>query len=254
MRMGKAGQYCSNLLSYDGQFFKKGFSGIVGADEAGRGPLAGPVMAGAVWIDNDFYSEYRLNKEISLFQDSKQLTEKQRQEAFQMLQNLSQTTSLKFAFGESSVLEIDMGNILYATTLAFRRALENLQKVVDGITLPKSDDLTNFSQHNTIYIIVDGYRFKRLPYQHTGLVKGDQTSFCIAAASIVAKVLRDRKMLELAKQFPLYHFDENKGYGTKTHIAALKQYGPCEIHRKSFLCKILQTNPRNDFQLNLNLQ
>ena len=251
--MKKAVRQEQNLLLYDGQFFTKGFKSVIGADEAGRGPLAGPVMAGAVWIDNDFYNEYRWNKEISLFQDSKQLTEKQRQEAFQMLQDLSQKTALKFAFGESSVPEIDVGNILYATTLAFRRALENLQKV-DNVTLPRVDDLINFSQHNTVHIIVDGYRFKRLPYQHTGLVKGDRTSFCIAAASIVAKVLRDKKMLELAKQFPQYHFEENKGYGTEAHVVALKEYGPCEIHRRSFLHKILQAKPYNDLQLDLSLQ
>ena len=243
----------TNLLLYDGQFFDKGYTSMIGADEVGRGPLAGPVMAGAVWIDRNFYDEYCQNKEIFLFQDSKQLTEKQRLEAFQVLQALSQKTSLKFAVGEASVSEIDVGNILYATTLAFRRALENLQKIAD-ITLPKVDDLTIFSKHNTIYVMVDGYRLKRLPYQHTGLVKGDRTSFCIAAASIIAKVVRDGKMLELAKQFPQYHFNENKGYGTEAHISALKQYGPCEIHRKSFLHKILSDKSSQNLQLNLPLQ
>lgn len=251
--MGKLVQIDQNLLLYDGQFFDKGYTSIIGADEVGRGPLAGPVMAGAVWIDHNFYNEYCQNKEIFLFQDSKQLTEKQRLEAFQVLQDLSQKTSLKFAVGEASVSEIDVGNILYATTLAFRRALENLQKIAN-ITLPKIEDLTNFPKHNTVYIIVDGYRLKRLPYQHTWLVKGDRTSFCIAAASIIAKVVRDGKMLELAKQFPQYHFEENKGYGTEAHISALKQYGPCEIHRKSFLHKILHPKSHNAPQLNLPLQ
>ena len=88
--------------------------------------------------------------------------------------------------------------------------------------------------------MVDGYRFKRLPYLHDGLIKGDRTSFCIAAASIVAKVVRDHKMCELAEIYPQYDFKENKGYGTAKHIAALQSFGPCEIHRKSFLKNILE--------------
>ena len=248
----KNSAYDSNLLLYDGQFFKKGYHGIIGADEAGRGPLAGPVMAGAVWIDNKFYQEHASDEKILLFQDSKLLTEKNRLKAFEVLQCLSETTSLKFALGEASVAEIEVGNILYATTLAFRRALENLQNIT-GITLPTPSDFSITQSNNDIYIAVDGYRLKRLPYLHNGLVKGDRTSFCIAAASIIAKVLRDKKMYQLAKQFPQYHFEENKGYGTEAHIAALKHFGPCEIHRKTFLHKIFTQPPSQSHQLVMTL-
>lgn len=250
--MKGSAKHGTNLLLYDGQFFSQGYTSVIGADEAGRGPLAGPVMAGAVWIDDKFYRDHLADESVLLFQDSKLLTEKNRLRAFEVLQNLSETTSLKFAFGEASVSEIEVGNILYATTLAFRRALENLQAIT-GVSLPMPKGLTSSNVKNTVHIAVDGYRLKRLLYQHVGLVKGDRTSFCIAAASIVAKVLRDKKMLEFAKKFPVYHFEENKGYGTERHIAALRKFGPCEIHRKTFLCKILAKDSKEDRQLEIAL-
>lgn len=228
-----------NLLEYDKQFFDKGYKNIIGADEVGRGPLAGPVIAGAVWISQDFLAANFSNEMVLQFQDSKLLTEVQRENAFKTLQKWQDDGILKFSYGESSVAEIEMGNILYATTLAFRRALENLQSSLD-FELPSRDVLLHKTDPNKVYIMVDGYRFKRLPYLHNGLVKGDRTSFCIAAASIVAKVVRDHKMCDIAKLYPQYDFQENKGYGTAKHIVALKTFGPCEIHRKSFLKKILE--------------
>ena len=230
------------MLEYDKRFFDKGYANVIGADEAGRGPLAGPVIAGAVWISKDFLTADISNKDILQFQDSKLLSEAQRENAFKTLQKWQNDGLLKFSYGESSVAEIEMGNILYATTLAFRRALENLQAHLD-FELPSKETLLQKSDPNKVYIMVDGYRFKRLPYLHSGLVKGDRTSFCIAAASIVAKVVRDRKMYELSKLYPQYGFNENKGYGTAQHITALKSFGPCDIHRKSFLKKILGNIP-----------
>lgn len=229
-----------NLLDYDKQFFDKGYENIIGADEAGRGPLAGPVIAGAVWLSHNFLKANVTEKAVLQFQDSKLLSETQREEAFKLLQEWQTERILKFAYGESSVAEIERGNILYATTLAFRRALENLQAQLD-FELPSQETLLQKSDPNKVYIMVDGYRFKRLLYLHTGLVKGDRTSFCIAAASIVAKVVRDHKMCEIAKLYPQYDFQENKGYGTAKHIEALKTFGPCEAHRLSFLKKILVT-------------
>ena len=238
----------ANLLAYDKQFFDKGYKNIIGADEAGRGPLAGPVIAGAVWISEAFLKVNIPVETISQFQDSKVLSEAQRENAFKTLQNWQSEGLLNFAYGESSVAEIELGNILYATTLAFRRALENLQAHL-GFELPSKEVLLQKTDPRNVYIMVDGYRFKRLPYLHNGLVKGDRTSFCIAAASIVAKVVRDHKMYELAKLYPQYDFQENKGYGTAKHIAALETFGPCEIHRKSFLKKILErSNSKNRTQ------
>ena len=225
-----------NLLAYDKQFFDRGYKNIIGADEAGRGPLAGPVIAGAVWISEAFFNANITNEAVLQFQDSKLLSETQRENAFKTLQNWQSDGLLRFAYGESSVAEIERGNILYATTLAFRRALENLQAQLE-FKLPSKEVLLQKTDLHTVYIMVDGYPFKRLPYLHNGLVKGDRTSFCIAAASIVAKVVRDHKMYELAKHYPSYDFQENKGYGTAKHIAALQAFGPCEIHRKSFLKK-----------------
>lgn len=227
-----------SLLEYDKRFFDKGYANIIGADEAGRGPLAGPVIAGAVWISEDFLRANFPDEAILQFQDSKLLSETQRENAFKTLQKWQDDGVLKFSYGESSVAEIEMGNILYATTLAFRRALENLQTHLD-FKLPSQETLLQKSEPNKVYIMVDGYRFKRLPYLHTGLVKGDRTSFCIAAASIVAKIVRDHKMCELDKLYPQYGFNEHKGYGTAQHIEVLKTFGPCYIHRKSFLKKIL---------------
>lgn len=228
----------TNLLAYDKQFFDKGYKNIIGADEAGRGPLAGPVVAGAVWISEVFLKANIADEMLLQFQDSKVLSETQRENAFKTLQLWQNEGRLKFTYGESSVAEIERGNILYATTLAFRRALEKLQAQLD-FELPSKEVLLQKTDLS-VYIMIDGYRFKRLSYLHNGLVKGDRTSFCIAAASIVAKVIRDHKMYELAKLYPQYDFQENKGYGTAKHIAALKTFGPCEIHRKSFLKKILE--------------
>jgi ribonuclease HII len=234
---GSSGKFI-NLLEYDKRFFDKGYKNIIGADEAGRGPLAGPVVAGAVWIPHHFFKTDLSNNAVLKFQDSKMLSETQRETAFETLQEWHSNGLLKFAYGEASVPEIEKRNILYATTLAFRRALENLQMHLN-FELPSKDVLLQQSNTNEILIIIDGYPFKKLPFLHTGLVKGDRTSFCIAAASIVAKVTRDHKMYEMAHIYPQYDFQKNKGYGTANHIAAIQAFGPCEIHRKSFLKKIL---------------
>ena len=224
-----------NLLSFDGKFFNQTCKYVIGADKVGRGPLAGPVVACAVCIDHVFFQTYCLNPDMTIFQDSKCLSEKQRKKAFDDLQMLSMTTSLKFAFGEASVSEIETENILGATTLAFTRALNALQNVME-VQLLSSIQSQKLSLSQ---VIVDGYVLKRLPYRHMGIVKGDRSSFCIAAASIAAKVMRDRYMVSLAEQYPLYSFEKNKGYGTAEHLVALRQYGPCEVHRPSFLKKIL---------------
>lgn len=238
----------SSLLAYDAQFFGKGFECVVGADEAGRGALAGPVVAGSVWVHRNFYENYQSSDFITLFQDSKLLSEVQREEAFEQLQELVQTGMIAFAYGEASVAEVEKYNILRATTLAFQRALETLQKAVP-LFLKRKDSFT-FSQgalDNNSPIFIDGLPLKQLPYEHKGLVKGDRTSFCIAAASIVAKVTRDHYMTEISKNYPHYAFDEHKGYGTEKHREAIRKWGISPLHRPSFLKKLYSENTQLSF-------
>ena len=235
----------NSLLAYDAQFFAKGFSGVIGADEAGRGTLAGPVIAGSVWISRQFFETYQNAEFITLFQDSKLLSEEQREEAFRQLQELAQTGCIAFSYGEASVDEIETHNILRATTLAFQRALEKLQ-TERSLSLKKKDALFDFhTDEETIPILIDGLPLKQFPYEHSGLVKGDRTSFCIAAASIVAKVTRDHYMQELAQAYPHYGFNEHKGYGTEKHREAIQKWGPCPLHRLSFLKKLYSAKPQN---------
>ena len=175
-----------------------------GCDEAGRGCLAGPVFAAAVILPTDFQNE--------ILNDSKQLTEKQRY----LLRPVIEEQALSWAVGIVSAQEIDKINILNASILAMHRALSQL-------TIPP--------QH----IIVDGNRFKpyeKVPYQC--VVKGDGKYMSIAAASILAKTYRDDYMNSISADYPMYQWSKNKGYPTKAHRSAIKEYGPCEHHRMSF--------------------
>lgn len=181
---------------------------LVGVDEAGRGPLAGPVCAAACYIDPSLYS-HPLMKQIN---DSKKLTPKKREIIFNELMNLP----IIFCTGFASSEQIDKLNILQATFFAMRHAL------------------TKFNGQN-IFVMVDGNRLiSNLNCPQQTIVKGDGTSLCIAAASIIAKVSRDRFMDIVAKKYPQYNFAEHKGYGTQSHIEAIKKYGPCPQHRKTF--------------------
>lgn len=181
---------------------------ICGIDEAGRGPLAGPVCAAAVILPEDFY-DAELN-------DSKKLTEKKRERLYDVITQEAQAWSVAFA----SVEEIEHLNILRATFLAMNRAYEGL-----GVTAEKA--------------LVDGNRDPGLPVPTECVVGGDGKYDCIAAASVLAKVSRDRLMCELAQKYPQYGFEKHKGYGTAQHCEALRRFGPCELHRTSFLGKIL---------------
>ena len=177
---------------------------ICGVDEAGRGPLAGPVVAAACILPDDFYLE-ELN-------DSKKLTEKKREKLFDIiLQN-----ALDFSIAIASVEEIEEINILNATMLAMKRA-------IDGLEL--KPDLA----------LIDGNTSRGFTVPTKTVVGGDAKSPSIAAASILAKVTRDRMCYEFDKAFPEYGFAKHKGYGTKVHIEAVKKYGPSPIHRRSFL-------------------
>jgi ribonuclease HII len=182
---------------------------IAGVDEAGRGPLAGPVVAAAVIFPKEFVM-YGVD-------DSKKLSARKREELFIMISQQAMSVGV----GIIDHKEIDRINILQATHLAMRRALENLAVKPD-------------------YVLVDGNSFKLDTLRFQNIIGGDAKSFTIAAASIIAKVTRDRLMCELDACFPQYGFARHKGYGTPQHIEAIRTYGLCEIHRRSFHPAALQ--------------
>ena len=183
----------------------KGFKYVCGVDEAGRGPLAGPVCAAAVILP--------LNCEIEGLNDSKKLSEKKRE----MLFDVIKSKALAFSICYGTLEEIEEYNILNATFLAMNRSIESLEIKPD-------------------YCLIDGNRVpKEIKYPCETVVKGDAKSASIAAASILAKVSRDRIMLEYDQKYPQYGFKKHKGYGTKEHYEAIKKYGVCDIHRLSFL-------------------
>ena len=192
--------------SFEHEAYLKGYTAVCGIDEAGRGPLAGPVYAAAVWLPEGLV--------IDGLNDSKKLSEKKREALFDVIKE----NAVAYGIGFADEKEIDEINILQATYLAMRRAYDNMQKACD-------------------YVLIDGNRMPPMPVPGETIVKGDAKSPSIAAASILAKVSRDRVMLEYAKQYPGYHFEKHKGYGTKLHYAMLDQYGPCPEHRQSFLVK-----------------
>ncbi len=200
------------MLTYESAFWS-GHPGaqLAGVDEAGRGCLAGPVVAGAVTIDATEIHTLAVGP-LARVNDSKQLTPKQREELFAVL---THDPRIRFGIGVASAAEIDKLNILRATHLAMRRALEALP------TLP-------------VHTLVDGLPVKGLPIPHTAIVKGDSKSLLIACASIIAKVTRDHLCLELDKRYPQYGFAQHKTYGTQAHLAALRAHGPCPEHRRSF--------------------
>ena len=194
--------------------FENKFPGyiIAGIDEAGRGPLAGPVVAACVVLDRD--------KEIFYLNDSKKLSEKRRDTLYDEI-----ITSAK-AYGIGIIDEkvIDEINILEATHLAMKEAFENANKMY----FEKYHEDINM-------LFVDALKIKNIDVKQVSIVHGDALSISIAAASIIAKVTRDRMMIEYDKKYPEYGFIKHKGYGTKAHIDKLKEIGPCELHRKSFI-------------------
>lgn len=197
-----------NWLEYENIAIKNGYKTICGVDEAGRGPLAGPVYAAAVILPQGYVVEG--------VNDSKKLSEKKRDMLFDKIID----ECVCYSIGTASVSEIDEFNILQATFLAMRRA-------VDGLSI-KPD-----------FTLIDGNADPGVSTASMTVIKGDSKSANIAAASILAKVSRDRYMLEMAEKYPRYHFEKHKGYGTKLHYEMIREYGICPIHRKTFLKKIL---------------
>ncbi len=191
-------------LRHENELRAQGFTRIAGVDEVGRGPLAGPVCAAAAVLPTKFRHK--------VLNDSKQLTERQREEIHA---ELTSHPDILWCCVLVEVEEIDRINILQATHVAMRRALEGLACEADAV-------------------LIDGLPVPRIPGHQRALVKGDSLSFSIAAASVIAKVTRDRLMRELAMQYPMYGFDQHKGYGTPRHLEALRLHGPCPLHRRSF--------------------
>lgn len=182
----------------------EGAGPVIGVDEAGRGPLAGPVSVGAAVVPEGFNH--------ALINDSKKLTEKRREALYD---ELCERDDLSWAVCLVEAGEIDEVNVLRATHLGMERAVRKLG-IKPGMCL------------------IDGLAVPNFPFRHCGIVKGDGKSLSIATASIFAKVTRDRWMREAAERYPEYGFERHKGYGTKAHLEALRKYGPCPLHRRSF--------------------
>lgn len=195
-------------LLYETQAYRSGKRTVCGIDEAGRGPLAGPVFAAAVILPSGLWIE-GLN-------DSKKLSPKKREALFDVIEEKASAYGIGFA----TETEIDEINILQATFLAMKRAYRALGTECD-------------------LALVDGNRMPDLGVDTQTIIKGDSLSASIAAASILAKVSRDRLMCEVDAVYPQYGFAQHKGYGTKLHVERLRQYGPCPVHRRTFLRKIL---------------
>ena len=192
-----------NLYKYEDRLRNEGYSLIAGIDEAGRGSLAGPVVAAAVILPDQLF--------IFNIRDSKKLTSKTRRELYYTI--LGKAIDIGIGIVEANI--IDNININQASFLAMKRAILNLKKPPD-------------------YLLVDGFKIPHLKISQFRLIKGEDKSISIAAASIIAKVYRDNIMIKFDQKYPQYCFKKNKGYGTEEHIKALKKYGAIEIHRKSY--------------------
>lgn len=192
------------MLWIEKDLYSKGMTYVAGVDEAGRGPLAGRVYAAAVVLPRDIKFTCRVD-------DSKKLSEKRRDEAYDEI--IEKALAYSVCYADES--EIDTINILAATHLAMNRAVTTL-------TLQPN------------YVLIDGNSISGMMIPHETVVKGDSKSLSIAAASILAKVTRDRYIVEMAKTYPQYGFEKHKGYGTKEHLEKIREFGPCPIHRKTF--------------------
>ncbi len=198
-------------LTFEYGLWQQGHSRIAGVDEAGCGPLAGPVVAAAVILPAR-WREDGIPWKLRSLNDSKQLSAEEREHFYALI---TAHPDIQFGIGCVDSEMIDQLNIYRAAHRAMHLALEQLQIPPD-------------------YVLVDGRPVKSLPYPNTPLIKGDSRSYSIAAASVLAKVTRDRIMVDFDRQYPLYQFANHKGYSTPQHLALLAQHGPCPIHRRSF--------------------
>lgn len=223
-----------------------GVNGLIGVDEVGRGAFAGPVVAAAVLVTREFLDSRWAIARSGRVNDSKLLTAEQREELWREFEALAARGRIHAHFGTASVEEIAELNILGATKLAIKRALGGIyppeafeQKREEPDLFSSFEERTTFQPTVSARIIIDGLPLRNFPYPHTAFVRGDARSLCIAMASIVAKVTRDRMMVELDRQFPDYGFARHKGYGTEEHRDAVLRLGRCREHRDMFLRKLL---------------
>lgn len=206
-------QKLKQMKEYENALYTEKIEWIAGIDEVGRGPLAGPVVAAAVILPMDF--------NVIGIDDSKKLTPKKRDELFEKIQE----TAIAYSIGIVDNQIIDRINILEATKLAMKKAIEDLQK-----------------SYQIQHILLDAIVLKDVSIPQTSIIKGDAKSVSIAAASILAKVTRDRMMQNYHEKYPYYAFNSNKGYGTKAHYAGIEANGICPLHRRTFLKNILIKN------------
>jgi len=195
---------------YEKALCEKGFSFVCGVDEVGRGPWAGPIMAAAIMVKSEKLKVKNLG-----IADSKKLTEKKREEIFDILVS---GDDIVYSVASISAKEIDKIGLGVANQLVLKKAVEGLKLKIKELD----------------FVLVDGFEIKDISISQEKVIKGDQKVFSIAIASIIAKVTRDRYMIELSKEFPQYGFEDHKGYGTKKHQMAIEEYGLCPEHRLSF--------------------
>ena len=204
------------MQEFERKLRAEGIKYIAGIDEVGRGPLAGPVVSACVVLPEDF--------DVLGVDDSKKLSEKKREELFDKI--LSKTIACGIGMCDNNI--IDDINILNATKRAMAEAVKNADNLLRGKTGSGID-----------HLLIDALKLEEIDIPQTGIIKGDAKSVSIAAASIIAKVTRDRMMVEFAEEYPYYAFESNKGYGTKAHYQGIAEYGITPIHRKAFLKNLI---------------
>ena len=210
-RLKKQQERLKEMKARETELHRQGYVNIAGVDEVGRGPLAGSVVAAAVVLPEDF--------DVLGIDDSKKLSEKRREELFDVILE----KAVAWGIGMADHSTIDEINILQATKLAMKDAIADLSGKLEGID----------------YVIFDAVKINDLKLPQEAVIKGDSKILAVAAASIVAKVTRDRMMVAYAEEYPGYGFEKNKGYGTKQHYEGIARQGICPIHRKTFLKKVL---------------
>ncbi|MCH2386721.1 MAG: ribonuclease HII [Opitutales bacterium] len=225
-------------------------TGLIGIDEAGRGALAGPVVASAVAVYREFYDTDWCKRNASRINDSKLLAPDEREYLYGKLRWLESKNRLHIGVGWGDIAEIENLNILGATQAAMRRAVEGVFESAEIephepdplFADVSSDRVIDGNYLSSWRIFVDGKPMKQLGYPHQAFVQGDSRSLCIAMASIIAKVTRDRTMMALDCQYPKYDLASSKGYATPSHRSAIVEEGPSPVHRSLFLKKILEAN------------
>jgi ribonuclease HII len=224
---------------------------VMGVDEVGRGPLAGPLMACAVGISRPGFAMLESDGIFLGATDSKKLKEAQRIAIYAAMDALiAPGSGVQYGLGSASVEEIDRINILEATKLAMYRALVGLEGRITNKLLRSEDDqalpLFESTESPKTRLLIDGKPLRNFPFVHSGVIKGDQKHLCIALASIIAKVERDAWMVDAAGEYDPYLWRKNKGYGTKAHIAAIRRIGLHQFHRKKFVRGITSTHSETD--------